>query len=191
MKSFFKEAISSINTSGTIKPSSKYLVSNCLKTLDLSNAETVVEFGPGNGCLTEKISETLSRSAQLLSLEINQTFFEYCQSKFSAHDNVLLLKESALNFDEVLKDNELSKVDVIVSSLPLTLFSEAEVNSLFSKVYKYLKAGGVFVQYQYSIGKYRKLKKTFDSVDVSLTLKNIPPAFVYKCRKFSEVPNLT
>jgi len=68
-----------------------------------------------------------------------------------------------------------------VSSLPLTLLKEEDVIDLLDKIPNYLKKEGYFVQYQYSLGKYRLLKQKFARVNVDFTLRNVPPSFVYKC----------
>lgn len=186
MKSFFKEAFRTIKTSGTIRPSSNRLVQNCLKGLDFDGAKTVFEFGPGDGCFTKKILDNLNDDAKLISLEINQSFYQHCIEKFSTNKTVKFVKKSALDFDKELNTLAARNIDIIISSLPLSLLEDSEVDELMNKVYKHLKDGGMFVQYQYSLGKYSKLKEIFDRVDVNLTIQNLPPAFVYKCHKFGK-----
>ena len=181
MESFFKEAIASIQSSGTIRPSSRYLIRACLKDLVFSDAKTIIEFGTGDGCITAEIVTKMSPKTNLYSFEINPKFFAHCQNKFSLQKNTYILNVSALDFDSVLKKDSINEVDYIISSLPLTLLKESEIDVLLNKVLRYLKKGGIFVQYQYSLGKYRRLKKIFDKVDVDLTIRNLPPAFIYKC----------
>jgi len=181
MKSFFKEAVNSINTSGTIHPSSKYLIKNCLKDLKLDSAKTILEFGPGNGCITEALLHKMDKSTQLYSLEINPKFYNFCKKKFSKNSNIHIINQSALDFDKVLKSENIKNVDYIISSLPLSFFKNTEITSLFHKITNHLTPQGSFVQYQYSFGKYPLLKQIFDKVDVNFTLLNIPPAVTYKC----------
>ena len=99
MKSFFSEAIKSIKTTGSIKPSSKYLVRNCLKGLDFTDGDNIIEFGPGNGCITEEIMNCISPNTNLFSFEINSVFYKYCKSKFASNKNIHILNESALDLD--------------------------------------------------------------------------------------------
>jgi phospholipid N-methyltransferase len=181
MKSFFSEALKSIKTTGSIKPSSKYLVKDCLKGLQLEKAQTIIEFGPGNGCITEEIVNNIPRSTHLYSFEINPVFFNYCNGKFTSFENVQILNKSALELDIVLKEMSIEKVDYIISSLPFTLLKESEKISLLNMIQLNLKKNGVFVQYQYSLGSYKELKNFFSRVEVDLTLRNMPPAFIYKC----------
>jgi phospholipid N-methyltransferase len=180
---FFKESVASIATTGTIKPSSKYLIKNCLKNLVLPEADHIIEFGPGNGCITQQLAANIADSTHLYSFEVNPNFYAHCSEKFSAHDNVFILNESAFNFDTVLEKASIQQVDYIISSLPLALFDDSDIDVLLDKVHHYLKKGGIFIQYQYSLSMYKQLKRTFNVVKLDLTVRNLPPAFVYKCRK--------
>ncbi len=183
MKSFYKEAIKSIKTSGTVVQSSKYLIQSCLKDLDLENSKTILEFGAGDGCITEQILKRKNSAAMLYSFEINPHFYEFCTQKFMSQEKIEIIKQSALEFDIFLKKNTINEVDYIISSLPLALFPESEVKLFLNKVGEHLKEGGIFVQYQYSLDKYKLLKEHFKSVKVNFILRNVPPAFVYRCYK--------
>lgn len=183
MKSFYKEAIKSIKTSGTVVQSSKYLIRSCLKDLKLETSTTILEFGAGDGCITEQILKRKDSKAMLYSFEIHPQFHDYCTQKFLGQQNVEIINQSALEFDVFLKTKTINKVDYIISSLPLALFPESEVKLFLNKVGEHLKEGGIFVQYQYSLDKYKLLKEHFKSVKVNFILRNVPPAFVYRCYK--------
>ena len=181
MKSFFKEAVSTFKTTGTIKPSSKYLINDCLKHLDFKKNQIILEFGPGNGCITQELLNRTPTTSRLISFEVNSKFFKHCKKTFKSDTNFTIVNHSAIAFEEVLKEQGIKKVDYIISSLPLTLLKEEEVISLLEKISKFIKKEGCFVQYQYSLGKYKMLKKKFAKVNVDFTLRNVPPSFVYKC----------
>jgi len=181
MKSFFKEAVSTFKTTGTVKPSSKYLINDCLKHLDFKENQIILEFGAGNGCITQELLNRIPASSQLISFEVNPKFFNYCENNFKGYNNFKLVNHSAVNFEEILLKSNIEKVDYIISSLPLTLLKEDDVVSLLDKMPQYLKKNGCFVQYQYSLGKYRLLKQKFNEVAIDFTLRNVPPSFVYKC----------
>lgn len=180
-KLFIKEALSSMKTSGTIAPSSKYLINDCLKNIDFEKAKTIVEFGAGDGCFTNEISQRMRDDAVLYSFEINPQFYDYCSNKFQSLSNVHILNQSALEFDRILAEQNIDKVDYFVSSLPLTLFKKADIDILLNKVSDNLNKDGLFIQYQYSLDKYKQLKSSFDKVNLGLTVRNLPPAIIYKC----------
>lgn len=183
MKSFFKEAVRTFKTSGTIAPSSKHLINNCLKSIAFKDAKVILQFGAGDGCFTDVLLRRMSPSTQLHAFEINTQFYTHCTRRFSAYDNFHLHNTSAFIFDEVLADVGISNVDYIVSTLPLALFSKQDEHNLLSKSYKHLKNNGVYTQYQYSLKSYKALKTHFDKVNLGFTVLNVPPAFVYSCHK--------
>ena len=84
---FLKEAINKINTVGSIKPSSKYLIKKCLRDLDFQKNQIILEFGPGNGNFTSEILNRIPSSTKLISFETNKVFYEYCLEKFKSHKN--------------------------------------------------------------------------------------------------------
>lgn len=179
MKSFFKVAINSLKTSGTIKPSSKYLIKSCLKDIDFEKAKTIIEFGTGNGCFTKELVSLMPTHCRLYSFEINPKFHSFSKNRFAQHQNVEIFNMSALDFDQILEAQNIDSVDYIISSLPLTLFKTTDAQILINKVRKHLKQKGLFVQYQYSLSRYSLLKKNFNNVQLRFTMINLPPAFVY------------
>jgi phospholipid N-methyltransferase len=46
-----------------------------------------------------------------------------------------------------------------------------------------LKPEGVYVQFQYALKSKKLMEKHFSKVSISFTPFNLPPAFVYACRK--------
>ncbi len=181
MKLFAKEAIASIKNIGAIAPSSKYLANNILRHIDFEENQVVLEFGPGNGVITKQILQQLPSSSRLISLEINAPFLSHCEDKFDHYNNFEIYNHCAIDFDSLLKSLSINKIDHLISSLPLSILSKKDLDVLFEKIPNYLVANGSFVQYQYSLNKYRFLKNIFDNVKLDFTLGNLPPAFIYKC----------
>lgn len=157
-----------------------------MKNISFEGKQIFVEFGTGDGCMTEALLSGMSDDSSLISFELNDDFYRFAKKKFAADPRILIHKDTALNFDsaDYLKNGE--KVDYIVSSLPLTLLKQREVLTLLVKVKERLKPGGRFIQYQYSLGKLNELKRVFEDVSLDYTILNIPPAFVYTCTKSEE-----
>ncbi len=181
MKLFAKEVATSIKNVGAIAPSSKYLANNIVKHIDFQENQVVLEFGSGNGAITKHILKQLPASSKLISLEINTPFLDHCKSKFSDYKNFEIYNHSAIEFDTLLKKLKVDKVDYLVSSLPLAMIPNDDLEILFEKIPKYLATDGRFLQYQYSLNKYKFLKNIFSEVKLGFTLTNLPPAFVYRC----------
>lgn len=181
MKSFIVEAVRTIKTTGMIVPSSRYLIEECLKDLSFTDAKTIIEFGAGNGCITEELAKRIQLGSKLFSFEINKKFYEHCLDRFAKYSDVHIVNKSAQDFNVVLDETHIEKVDLFVSSLPLSLLEDNEIRELLKKIKYYIKPNGIFIQYQYSLRKYKVLKQTFDKINVSLIIRNFPPAFIYKC----------
>ena len=68
-----------MKTSGTIIPSSRFLVKKMLYEIDFSKADVIVELGPGNGVITKNILKKLHAKAVLICFEINDSFYNELQ----------------------------------------------------------------------------------------------------------------
>src|SRR3972149_11687181 len=72
--------IKNIRTSGTVLPSSGFLVKRLVECVDFANALDIVELGVGTGCVTRELLRRMRPDSRLVSLEINPTFIEECRS---------------------------------------------------------------------------------------------------------------
>lgn len=181
MKLFVKEVANSIKKIGAIAPSSKFLANDIIKQIDFDENQIILEFGCGNGAITKRLLKQMPSSSRLISLEINDPFLKHCQDKFKVYNNFEVHNHSAIDFDSLLHKLEIKKVDYLISSLPLAILPKTDLDVLFKKIPNYLVNDGSFVQYQYSLNKYKFLKSVFSSVKLGFTPINLPPAFIYKC----------
>ena len=180
--SFFKEAVKNYKTSGTLVPSSRYLANRMLNSINFSKAMVIVELGPGNGAITKSILEKIQPHTTLICFEINDAFYE--ELKEINHSQIILIKDSAENIIEQLQKLGFNEADYIVSSLPLTIIPKKISTNILQKSYTILRKKGLFIQYQYSLTYYKKLKKVFGkNITLDFETFNFPPAFVYKCAK--------
>ncbi|MDY0780619.1 class I SAM-dependent methyltransferase [Tenacibaculum sp. IB213877] len=179
---FFKEALKNYKTSGTVVPSSRFLANEILKPVNFKNAKVIVELGPGNGAITKYILKKLQPSTMLVCFEINDTFYnELLQIN---NPQLKVLKASAEDVKEELNKLGFDQADYIISSLPLTILPSNLSENILRASYNILKNKGYFMQFQYSLSYYKKLKKIFgENISLSFEPLNFPPAFVYKCTK--------
>lgn len=183
MQFFFVEALKNFKTSGTVTPSSKHLVRTCLKKIDWHNTHFVLELGTGNGCFTEEILSLGRKDLVLISLEINEVFYNYARNQFEADSRLIMLNESAFDIEKIILKHVGKKPDIILSSLPLTLFKEPDIEKMVRLIHDNLDPHGVYIQYQYSPVTYKFIKKEFARVKYEIVLRNIPPAIVYRAYK--------
>jgi len=158
---------------GAVAPSSKALVNTMLKQIDWKKARVIAEFGPGTGVITREILQRMRHDAHLTAFEVNADF---CRLLEKVDDSRLTIrKRSAAKLD--------FSADVIVSSLPMNVFSIRLKQQILNASTKNLANNGKFVQFQYTRNLEPLLDEYFSDVKRSFIPLNIPPAFVYVCRK--------
>ncbi|WP_252191120.1 class I SAM-dependent methyltransferase [Polaribacter sp. Q13] len=177
-----KESIKNLKTLGTVTPSSRFLAERMLKKIDFSKVEVLVEFGPGDGVITKLILEKLPKNATLICFEINDNFYD--QLSDIKNKQLVVVKSSAEKIGEELKKLNFHKTCHIISSLPLTIIPEEVTNEILEKSFDVLEDNGTFIQFQYSLTYFKKLKSMFNqSISLGFEPLNFPPAFVYHCKK--------
>jgi phospholipid N-methyltransferase len=179
---FLKEALKNLRTLGTITPSSRFLAKRMLKEIDFSKVDVLVELGPGNGVITQHILDRLPPEATLVCFEINDNF--YTQLLKVKNPQLVVIKSSAEKIKQELNLLGFHKTDHIISSLPLTMIPNKVSREILFKSFDVLQNGGTYIQFQYSLSYFKKLKTVFKkSISLDFEPLNLPPAFVYRCKK--------
>ena len=179
-KGFFTEFLKPVkNNVGAVAPSSKYLVKKMVDPIDFAKVKCIVEFGPGTGNITMELLNRMPKDSTLIVFEINK---EFCETLRNINDSrIKIISDSAENLESYLLKNNIQRVDYIVSSLPFSIIPNTIVRNILRIAKKVLSPKGAFIQYQYSLNAYTKLKHTFKKVDLNFTPINLPPAFIFTC----------
>jgi len=193
-RTFAAEALTDYKTTAAVAPSSRYLAHAMLEPINLSEASTVVELGPGTGVMTRALLDVLPKNATLLAFEINGRFYRYLKKNIP-DKRLVLLRTSAEHVGRELRRRGRTRGDGVVSSLGLGLMSDRERRALIGALLPFMDDDSVFTQYQYihglevKDGRLRRfsvgslLQQYFASVERKMVWRNIPPAFVFACRK--------
>lgn len=181
-KSFLKQFWEDKKMVGAMSPSSKFLAAKMLKNVDFKKAKLIVELGPGNGVFTKRILEQLPADSTLIVFELNTGFYELLKQEIS-DKRMILINDSAEKIGHYLKENGFLHADYVISSLPFTNFPKKLTEDILNESYDNLKNHGKFIQFQYSLISRKNLEARFQSVHISFTPMNFPPAFVYTCLK--------
>lgn len=180
---FIKESFKNIKTTGTIMPSSRFLIKKMLRDIDFDSVQLIVEYGAGNGIITKQILNKMNVNTTLICFEINDEFYKHLQQ--INDQRLIVLKQSAAAISSILKAYNLSSVDYFISSLPLAIMPLDLSKNILNQSKLVLKNGGLFVQYQYSTNFLKNFKQIFgkNKVHLNFEILNLPPAFIYKCIK--------
>ncbi len=174
---------------GSITPSSAHLAEAMVEGMGLSDADTVIELGPGTGVFTRVIHERLKPRAHFSCFELNPDLAKSLSLRFpQAH----VVNDSAENLDRHLQEIGRTSVDCVISGLPWVVFCEERQRLLLDASVNALKEGGRFSTFAYSHASWlpsgRHFRSLLDSrfrqIETSpVVWRNLPPAFVYRCRK--------
>ncbi len=177
---FLRTAWKDMAQTGSVWESSRFLVQKLLKPIDWQSTSRIIELGTGTGVITSEILKHMQAGTAFAAYEINAEFFAQTLERIHADDRCLLLMESA----EYLRPRHSpGTVDVVVSSLPLSIIPDATREAILLEIYSVLREGGTFIQYQYAPTRFRMINKLYSKVRLNYTLRNIPPAFISICTK--------
>jgi phospholipid N-methyltransferase len=150
-----------------------------LDMADLPGARIVAEIGAGTGAYTGEILARLNPEARFLAFEIDPDLAKVLSESFE-DPQLRTINDSAENIEEYLYGG---KVDVVVSAVPFTSLPKGARDSVLGAIAQALAPDGVMVQIQYSTTFQEELTRKFASVRRRHQPFNVPPAFLYACRR--------
>lgn len=186
---FLKQFICHPGKVGAVLPSSKFLAREMVLHADIAHAQVIAEFGAGTGVFTEEILHTKPEEALFIAIEQNPQLAAILRSRLP---KAIIKEDSAVNLPQMLHEHHAQQVDSIVCGLPWAAFSEELQDTLLGAAFDSLKPGGHFCTFAYLQGLLlpagqrfaKKIRNRFSEVRKSpVVWKNVPPAFVYICRK--------
>ncbi len=163
---------------GSIIPSSKFLVQKIIDCVEKEKPKTCVELGAGTGVFTRELTKVL-QNGTFVVFEKDDQLREQLNKDFPH----LPIHVDAMFLPDILDDMGIDQVDCIVCGLPFTLFPKEKTEQIFHHIHTRLKDDGMFMMYQYSTHMKNRLKQLFGDVSIEFVAFNIPPAFVYFCKK--------
>ena len=181
IRTFFGAFLKNRKETGSVTGSSRFLARKMVDHASFSSARSIVELGPGLGSITKEILRRMHSDATLFAFEVNTDFCRTLANRFQ-DSRFRLYNASADSVSRYIS----VKADYVLSGIPLANLSVHETASLLNEVEKILAPGGVFVQFQYSLLSYTRLKEHFKHISLRFTLLNIPSAFVYVCQRCRE-----
>lgn len=176
---FLYKFLQSPRNIGSIVPSSSFLAQKIMEPINWDEIDTIVELGAGVGAFTDYIDRHKKASTQAVIVEKDEEMLEILKTTYSSFH----FASEAKKLDIILEQLGISEVDCIISGLPFANFSPEYREIIIQTVFRSLKQGGLFIAFQYSLQMKAMLKQCFSEVGVHFVPFNIPPAFVYRCKK--------
>lgn len=170
-------------------PSSSRLGAVLAAPVPRDGSPTIVELGPGTGAVSSQIARRVAGSARHIAIEIDPVMAAWLQA---TRDNIEVIEGDAMDLPEILASRNLESVDVVVSSLPWSLFDADSQANILAAVSRSISPGGSFTTFAYITGLrlpaarrfVRILRDAFDEVITTAPVwRNLPPAVVYVCRR--------
>jgi phospholipid N-methyltransferase len=174
---------------GAIAPSSRELAELMTADMSLETADTVVELGAGTGVFTRLIAERVRHGTLALAFEIDGRLARELDGTIPG---VRIVNDSAERIADHLRAEGRASADSILSGLPWASFNQDLQRTLLGAVLSVLRPGGLFATFAYIPAAWLPpgrrfrgmLKAGFASVETTrIVWGNVPPAFVYRCRK--------
>jgi phosphatidylethanolamine/phosphatidyl-N-methylethanolamine N-methyltransferase len=186
---FVQEFLKDPRSIGAIAPSSSALAQTMLTAADLGTRTTIVEFGPGTGAFTKGISAQLRPDQRYVGIEQNAGFATALAEKFP---HLTFVCGSVEDLREIAARSGIFTIDAIVCGLPWASLPLTTQAKTFDAMRMLMSKNSVFATFAYLQGlllpNARALRARLDAEFSNVTSspiiwRNLPPAFVYKCRR--------
>ena len=186
---FVREFLRSPSSVGAIWPSSPALARAMVRASGVSVAGRVLELGPGSGAFTGEILNSLREGARFLSIEKSPDLARGVATRFP---RVRVIEGCATRLTLHLQEEDFGRPDAILSGLPWAAFPDSLQTAILDELLGTLTEDGVFSTFAYFGPHWLKAGRAFrkrleasfrDVRRTRIVLANLPPAFVYYCRR--------
>ncbi len=176
---FFKSWIAAPLRVASVTPSSRSLAR--LMTLEIGPATgPVIELGPGTGVFTRALVERGVDEGELTLIEYGHEFVPMLKQRFP-RARVLQLDAAKLEQAAIFEGRQ---VGAVVSGLPLLSMPQGKVEQIVEGAFSYIRPGGALYQFTYGprcpVPRPVVDKLGLEVTRIGRTLRNIPPATVYR-----------
>ncbi|WNR43339.1 class I SAM-dependent methyltransferase [Paenibacillus roseipurpureus] len=176
---FLKKFMNNPKQVGSISPSSRFLARKMVQSVPWHQVRNVAELGSGTGAITSWISSYVYPETNVFLFEKEGQMRSQLQRKYAG----FACHSDACQLTTTISRYAIDQLDCIISGLPFFNFERNLRETLMKQIKQALKPDGHFVAFQYSLQMKTHFMKYFDIEKISFVPFNVPPAFVYVCRK--------
>jgi len=180
---FLSEYIKDIRSVGAIAPSSRFLARKMVESVDFGKARVIIEYGPGMGAFTAEIVKRMVPGTKLLVVETNPTFYNKLHARYKGMKDIEIINASAEYIGLLHAERELPIPDYVISGLPFAALPARVSAAILEATVKLLGKEGEFITFQYTLLKKGLLSSFFRDIQVARELRNVPPAYILRCRQ--------
>jgi len=181
---FFSKFLKSPGQVGSITPSSPFLAKAMVNAISWDTVCCAAEFGAGTGAITKFIHASAQKRAKVLVFETDVQMRQRLAEQYPGFE----CHPDCRDLQRILERERLGELDCIISGLPFFNFPQQLRDDIMAQAVASLKEDGLFVAFQYSQQMKRQLNEQFVIEDIKFVPMNVPPAFVYVCRKKGGAP---
>jgi phosphatidylethanolamine/phosphatidyl-N-methylethanolamine N-methyltransferase len=169
---------------GALLPSSRTLARAMAAEIDLGKSGIIIELGAGTGAVTHALLQAGITSERLLVIERDRKLHAVMSSRFPGLNVVCA---DAVDLDQVLIDQKITKVNAIVSSLPLLSMPKPVRHAIQECMASCIGHDGTIIQFTYGprspISGRQLHKYHLHGQRRRTVMTNVPPAHVWVYRK--------
>lgn len=168
---------------GAVLPSSNYLAEKMVDSIDFHNAKYIVELGPGTGVFTDMIIKSRIQHTVVMLIESNKEFCTLLKEEYKNEKNLIIINGSAEEIDKYTKEFNIPYLDYVVSGLPFASLPKSVSSAIKKKFKNLLRKNGTFITFLYTLFKKGFISHYFKHINIISEYRNMPPAYVFRCRK--------
>jgi phosphatidylethanolamine/phosphatidyl-N-methylethanolamine N-methyltransferase len=173
----------------SLAPSSRWLSQTTVRNIPWERARILVELGAGTGPITRVLAEKARPDCRVVVLERDPDFARLLHQRFDSLPHFDVVAGDVRDLTEILGERGISRVDYVISGLPVPSFPRDLQHDLFRVVKQILSPSGTFNQITEMPWVYwRFYKRFFNEVQFAFEPRNFPPAGAYFCRGVKDLP---
>lgn len=185
---YLREFVRAPRTIGAVWPSSDALACTMVDWIDWPQVATVLEYGPGDGALTEAILQAKRHDARYLGIECSQGMAERLVGRFPG---IEVAVDRVEDVERICSERNIAQADAVVCGLPWAAWDRTVQARIVEATLRVLAPEGQFTTFAYLQGLIapgglsfaRVLREGFAAVERSrIVWRNVPPAIAYRAR---------
>ncbi len=155
--------------------SSRFVINKILRQLK-PGYRYIVEYGAGDGVITQQLLKQLPKDGKVIALEINQLLL--AELRTIKDPRLIVLDASVVDMSKDFSRLGLPHIDAVISGIPFTFFPPPVRKEIMQNTYNGLIEGGRFIVYQYSLLMFPHLKRAFPKRHFVYEPRNVLPYFI-------------